>query len=95
MLLPFKEVDMAIIPTPEQCDMRILRKYVKHDKRVGEGYSYGDIMNFQGPGWRQEDIETGLDFCLKKRWLEKDKNGQLVFTKEGYRVAPQKESHQE
>ena len=50
---------MAIIPTPEQWAMRIIHVNINNDKRPGEGYNYGNIMNFQIQGWRKEDIETG------------------------------------
>ncbi|MGO8822136.1 MAG: hypothetical protein ACLQO6_13070 [Desulfomonilaceae bacterium] len=78
---------MAIIPTPEELAMRIIHFYIHNDKRPGEGYNEGNLMNLQIQGWRNDDLNNGLDCCLEKRWFEKNKNGEWLLTDEGFRVA--------
>ena len=55
---------MAIIPTPEELAMRIIHFYIHNNKRPGEGYNDGNLMNLQTQGWRNDDLNNGLDCCL-------------------------------
>ncbi len=44
-------------------------------------------MNLHTQGWTKDDLETGLNYCLEKGWLEKNKHGEWLLTDEGFRVA--------
>ncbi len=78
---------MAIIPTPEELAMRIIHFYIHNNKRPGEGYDEGTLMNLQTQGWRNDDLNNGLSYCLEKGWLEKNEKGVWLLTDEGFRVA--------
>ncbi len=80
---------MATIPTPEELAMKIIRElYVDNNMRPGQSHLGNYFMALQGQGWRNDDLNTGLDFCLEKGWLTKnEKTGSWILTDEGFRVA--------
>jgi hypothetical protein len=80
---------MATIPTPEECAMRILRElYINRDQRPGDCLLDNNLMALQGQGWRNDDLNAGLEYCLEKGWLTRNENiGSWKLTEEGFRVA--------
>ena len=75
---------MAIIYTPRGLGMRVLHEFYVRNRCPGECHAIGTFINT--PGWNSNDLETGLNYCVERGWLDQV-NDSWFLTEEGFRVA--------